>query len=201
MEDQTTATNQNNKLQRVKVFLRTHLKYIGGAVLLLLIVLLIKSNIFNSDSQPTNIEKASILGAKKTQNLNKEYSFPLQDSNNIEVGNIKYTIENIQLLGEIVIKGQRATAVEGKTFLIINLKLTNSLNQPIQINTRDYIRLVIDGKDKDLIAPDIHNDPVEIQPISTKFTRVGIPINEKFKKIQLKVGEINGDKSTLDVKF
>lgn len=181
-----------------KIFLK-HFKLIAAVLILLSPVFMFA--VLRVTAENSNAQAVPNLQANKTYDINKEFIFPLRDSSSIEVGKIKYTIENAQLMDEIIIKGQRATAIEGKTFLIINLKLTNELDQPIKINTRDYIRLIIDKNEQDLIAPDIHNDPVEIQPISTKLTRVGVPLDENFKTIQLKIGEINGEKTTLDINF
>lgn len=105
-------------------------------------------------------------------------------------------LTSAELQDEIVIKGQKANAVKGKEFLIINLKLTNNYSKTIQINTRDYIRLSVNKSDEKLAA-DIHNDPVEVQAISTKYTRLGFPIDETDKNLTLYVGEINGKKESI----
>ncbi len=140
----------------------------------------------------------SISEPLATQGLNKTYEFPLVDSEGEEVSKVKYIIESAELQDEIIVKGQRAYAVEGRTFLILNIKIINSYNQGIQINARDYIRLIVDGS-QDKLAPDIHNDPVEIQAISTKPTRLGFPITSDFKQLVLQVGEIQGEKQTINL--
>ena len=76
-------------------------------------------------------------------------------------------------------------------------KIVNDLNQGLEVNSRDYVRITVNGSTKELFAPDIHNDPVEVQAISTKNTRVGLAINETDKNIELRVGEINGEKQNL----
>ena len=101
---------------------------------------------------------------------------------------------------EIVVKGQKATAVAGRIFLIFNLRLINEGQQKIQVNTRDFLRISANGG-QEWLAPDIHNDPVEAQPISTKYTRLGFPVNEGQKNFQVQVGEINGEKTTFDLQF
>ena len=68
------------------------------------------------------------------------------------------------------------------------------------MNTRDYVRLTVNNG-SEWLAPDIHNDPVEIQAISTKYTRIGFPISDTDKKLKLQIGEINGDKEIVDLKL
>lgn len=147
-----------------------------------------------------NDKRTEISDAKARQVIGQEFSFPIKDTNGKEVTKIKYRVENAELHDEIVVQGQKATAVKGKTFLVINLKLQNDYNKSIEINTKDYIRLSV-GSSKEMLASDIHNDPLIIQPISTKYTRLGFAINDKDNNLQLHVGEISGEKTTIDVKF
>lgn len=67
------------------------------------------------------------------------------------------------------------------------------------MNTRDYVRLIIDGNQEEKLAPDIHNDPVEIQAISTKQTRLGFAIDDNDKSLALQVGEIDGEKEVIEL--
>lgn len=135
---------------------------------------------------------------KIKQTINKDFNFPLKDGQGKKIGNIKYNMQDAQLQNEIVIKGQKATAVKEKIFLIINLKITNNTNKGIQINTRDYVRLTVNNKNE-MLAPEIHNDPVEVQAISTKYVRLGFPINISDKNLKLLVGEINNKKTAIDL--
>lgn len=139
--------------------------------------------------------------ASATLSLNKELAFPLKNEKNESVGQFKYIVENAELRKEIIVKGQRATSVKGRIFLVINLKVNNDTNNKLALNTRDYIRLMVNDNDKELLAPDVHNDPVEIQAISTKYTRVAFPINETDKNLRLRLGEISGEKQTVDLVF
>lgn len=145
--------------------------------------------------------RIEILPARKTLSINREFFFPLFDSNGKEVGKIKYFIENAELRDEIIVKGQKATAIRGRTFLIINFKLINDSNKAVQINSRDFSRLVANGNEGDRLAADIHNDPVDVQPASTKQARIGFPINDDDKNIKLQVGEISKEKTTIDLNF
>lgn len=160
--------------------------------------------IFNNSQSTLGVNQTvTIASAESTVNLNRTFSFPLRDDDNEEVGIFNYVIEDVEIRKQIIVKGQRATSVEGRIFLIFNLKITNSLDQSIQLNTRDYMRVVVSSNDSEFLAPDIHNDPVEVQAISTKYTRLGLAINESDTKdtIVLSVGEIEGGKQTIELNF
>jgi hypothetical protein len=130
--------------------------------------------------------------------INRDFSFPINATEK-DGPAIKFNIEKVEASDEIVVRGQKATAVDGRRFLTINLKITNDLNKTIQVNSRDYFRLSVQGKEGELLAPDIHNDPVEVQAISTKYTRIGFPVNDSDHDFILHVGEIKGTKE--DVSF
>ncbi|OGH39318.1 MAG: hypothetical protein A3B44_02445 [Candidatus Levybacteria bacterium RIFCSPLOWO2_01_FULL_38_21] len=138
-----------------------------------------------------------IAGPVVTQKLNKEFKFSLRDEKGKEISKFTYSVESAELRKEILVKGQKATAIKGRIFLIINLKIVNTLKQGINVNAKDYMRLTVNRNNNELLAPDIHNDPVEVQAISTKYTRVGYAINESNYDYTLHVGEIDGKKETI----
>lgn len=144
---------------------------------------------------------ATNIGQVKTVKVNREFNFPLTDEKGKKVGEFTYVIESAELRKQIIVKGQSATAIPGRTFLVLNLKLINNLKQGVTINTRDYVRFKINGNTTELFAADIHNDPVEAQAISTKNTRVGLAIDEVTSKIEILVGEIDGKKTTIPLEF
>lgn len=169
---------------------------IAVVILALGIKLISSMNFSSAKDKNSNSEVKSALA---TQEINREFTFPLKNSKNEQISSLKYMIEKAELRDEIIIKGQRATAVSGRTFVILTVKVTNDYKQSISINTRDYMRLSVNGNDQELLAPDIHNDPVEVQAISTKYTRLGFPINTSDKNLILLVGEINGDKERIEL--
>jgi hypothetical protein len=141
--------------------------------------------------------KIQVPVAKAQSDLNRDFSFQLASGK--QTYKFTYTIESAQLVDQIIVQGQLAKAVAGKNFLILNLKVTNDNTQGIQINTRDFVRL--SGGDTEWLAADVHNDPVEIQAISTKYTRLGFPVDENQKNFKLQIGEITGDKTIVDLNF
>lgn len=176
----------------------------------LIIAIIVALFIWRSGSLPllgavnpnVNNQKVEIAAAKKTTTLKREFTFPLKNDKGEEVAKVKYFIENAELRDEVVTQGRRANAVRGRTFLVFNLEISNEHNQPIKINARDYIRVIIDNDDKKPKAPDtLHSDPVEVLAIASKPTRVGLAIDENFRSLKINVGEVNGEKKTIDLNF
>lgn len=184
--------------------LKKLLPIVAGVVVLVAIISIVRS-LPDAQSRPVNDsgKQTANLNALSTIHLDRTLVFPLKDEKGKEVGSFDYVIQSASLQKQIVVQGQRASAVSGRVFLILNLKITNNLKQTIQLNTRDYLRLVALSNKSEQLAPDIHNDPVEVQAISTKYTRVGVAIDEADAKklVQLKVGEIEGEKQTIDLNF
>ena len=172
--------------------------FLIAIALLILFFFIIKS--LNQNSTSYRDDRPLPSATKASQILNKVFEFPLKDAKGDAISKIKYEIESVELQDSIIVKGQRARAVKGRTFLILNLKISNNFTQGIEINSRDYVRISINGS-KELIAADIHNDPVAVQAISTKFTRLGFPINDSDKNLMLLIGEIKGKKETLKLNF
>lgn len=171
-------------------------KYILLGVIVIVLLFLGSRVLFKGSSakKPTSTPST----AKATQTLNKDFSFPVTNVDGKQI-NMKFTVQDASLDSQIVVQGQNATAISGRIFLIITLKLTNDFDQSIKINTRDYVRLSINGDENTWLAPEIHNDPVEVQAISTKFTRLGFTVNTTDKKLVLQIGEIKGDKQKINL--
>lgn len=185
----------------------TRLKFLTLNKLILTIFILVLgfgifywiSSIVQAIFQPKTTEKTQIAPPISTQNINKEFNFSLKDQKGAEVSKLKFVVERVELRDEVIVKGQRATLPANRIFLIINLKITNDFNKSVQINTRDYIRLIINNNEKELLAPEVHNDPVEVQATSTKYTRLGFAINAADKDLKLRIGEVDQDKTTINL--
>jgi hypothetical protein len=187
----------NNR--KTKHIFKKSLRFIVPLLFLIVLVLVIRIVVKSATTskQTTANAQLTLQTPTATENLNKTFSFALKDSNGKDAGSFSYTIQNADIQNQIIVQAKPVNAVTGREFLIINLKLTNSLNKGIQINTRDYIRLSTNNDLNDWLAPEIHNDPVEVQAISTQFTRVGFPIYTTDKHLLLQIGEINGKKTRI----
>lgn len=199
MNDQMSSRKfqLNNVIRPLKKYLRR--SFIIPGIVLAVFIVIIGLLIFKTLTNVPQIiagddEKVQLAKPKATQAINKELQFPLKDSNNKEVSKIRYIIETAEVRDELIVKGKKARAVEGRTFLVIKLKIINVYKQAIQVNAKDYIRLTVNNNSKDKFAADIHSDPVEIQPDSTKQSRLAFPINENDKNLMLYIGELSGKK-------
>lgn len=176
--------------------------YIGVSVVAVVILLfLFISLVGRSGGNSGGGADTKVSDANDAASINREFNFPLRNEGGEEVATFKYIIENVELRDEIIVKGQKATAIKGRDFLILTLKLQNSLDDSIEVNTKDYIRLSVNGNDGEWLAPDIHNDPVEVQAIAVKNTRLGFPISEDDNTLVIQVGEINGEKEKINIEF
>jgi hypothetical protein len=207
--------NTGSQFKKFKRFFRRspYLPFvIVGVVVVIIAGVIINGFVSNLSNQQSNTKTLGasasnnsitpVIVAKPlaTETLNKTFSFPLKDSSGKEVSKIQYEIQSAEIDNQIVVQGQIATAVQGRAFLVLNLKITNNYDKSVQLNTRDYVRLIVDN-DGNKLAADIHNDPVDVEAISTKFTRLGFPIDANYKNLKLEVGEITGPKQTINLKF
>lgn len=172
-------------------------------ILIIIFLFIISFSIITkrNKSSASSTQRIVIQQAKATMKIEKEFLFPLKDNSGKKVTDIKYIVESAEKRDEIIIKEKRARAIQGRTFLIFTVKIVNPYDKPIEINARNYMRISVNGKTDELLAPDIHNDPVVVQPISTKYTRLGLPINESDTNIAVHVGEIKEDKETIALSF
>ncbi len=193
-----------------KFRLKPQFKLKKGMVLIIILILLITvavvakvrlTNFKNTTVNPANGDKLEIKGPLKTMEINKEFQFPVRDTKGKEITKFKYLVQKAELRDEIIVKGQKATAVQGRVFLVIYLKITNEYSQKLDIPSKNYMRLSTNGNEDEWLASDIHNDPVEVQAQSTKVTRLGFPIYESDNKLVLRIGEIDGNKERIELNF
>lgn len=183
-----SSTNINHSVKKHKT-----LMMIAGFIVLLIAVFFV-GRMF----APKSADRITAPAPEATQMLNKTYKFPLKDDKGKTVSNITYILQSADLQDSFIYQGKVATAVKGRTFLIFDLKITNPYTKTIEINAKDYVRVKMNGSNE-LLAPEIHNDPVQIQANSTKYTRIGLPVNDTDKNIILLVGELQGKKDSINL--
>ena len=147
----------------------------------------------------TTSSGTSVAGPVAAMDINRDFLYPLTTEENGPMLNMSVT--DAEKRKEILVKGQKATAIDGRLFLIINLKYKNDAQSGLEVDSRDYFRLSTNGNQSEWMAPEIHNDPVEVQAISSKTTRLGFPINENDTQLLLQVGELKGEKTQISLEF
>lgn len=156
------------------------------------------SNESTRTSAGANDDRLAPPIAIASQDLNKTLSIPIKDSKGGVVTNVKYKITSAQLYNEIILRGEKAYPIKGKLFLIVNLEITNEYKQAIDLNATDYLRLSVNGDISKKFSPDIYNE-LQLQPISTKRSRVGFQINDTDNKLILHVGQVEGTKEPISL--
>lgn len=204
----TPANEAGYRFKKFKRFMKNSksMPFIVIGVIVLLLIILVAHNIAKhavmgaqTSSAPASANtQVTVAKPLASETLNKSFEFPLNDATGKQVSQIQYVIQSAELDDQIVVQGQIATAVQGREFLVLNLEITNNYDKAVQLNTRDYIRLIVDNSSQKLAA-DIHNDPVDVEPISTKDTRLGFPIDSNYKSLTLQVGQITGPKQTIQL--
>lgn len=187
-----------NRLLRIFFNQKRRVRLILLVLLLFIIFLGVIKTLGSGTQGNSSNQSVQISQAIKGKAINREFTFYLVKGDGAAPDKqFKFLIDQAELRNEIVVKGKKATAVKGRDFLIVTIKIANPHNQSFKINTRDFVRLSVDNNEAEWLAPDIHNDPVEVQAISTKLTRVGFPVNESAKTFALQIGEINGPKEII----
>lgn len=179
-------------------------KFLVVAVVVIVPVFLLLKYLTTARGSSQGAENGVVMGSNSailaTSPINVEIPIPIPDSKGTTIGELRMTVEAAEKRDEIIVKGKKAYALEGRDFLIVGLKIVNPMDKGIQINTRDFFRLNVNGSGE-WLAPDIHNDPVEVQAISTKATRIGFPVNEGDSNLILQIGLIDGAKQQVPLSF
>lgn len=196
MEQQDYNQTPPKKSSSIKHIFRFLLPIIFFSLIAFLIVEGITSKPSNVSTKSQADQRVNVDAPLLTKSIKKSFTFSLQDQTGQDMGKFTYSIDSVELRDQIIIKNQEATAIQGKRFLVININLTNPGDNQISINARDYLRVMVDNS-PEKFAPDLHSDPVDVQAISTKSTRLGLTIDDSVKNITLQVGEIAGKKENI----
>jgi len=127
------------------------------------------------------------------------FTFLATDSRGNDGGEVNFRITKAEKTKEVLVQGRPANAKGEKAFLVLHIEIDNSETEKRYIAPVDVLRLV--GEDDEKFAPDIHSEVVEIQPISTKITRVGFVVSESQNSFVLQIGELEGEKQSLEINF
>ncbi|MBM4402277.1 MAG: hypothetical protein FJ044_03470 [Candidatus Cloacimonetes bacterium] len=135
-----------------------------------------------------------------TVQIGQTYEFIARDENGNPANSIlPLTFISATKKDSVNIQGQKATAKNGKVFLVLDFEVKNDSSQTYYLLPVDLIRLLQGEETK--IAPSVHQGRLEVRPISSKFSNLGFVIEQKQKGFQFEVGEIDGEKNELKVQF
>lgn len=188
------VTNSRFRMRKFRKFFKNS-KFIPFVIVGILFLLLLGAGLKKVLSQPaspvtktTNDGRVELRKPIATESIKKGFSFPLKD-NGKQISTIKMLVQNVELRDQIIIQGKVANTTVGKNVLIVNLELTNNFTKPVQINSRNYFRLMKNNDGK-LYDPKIHNDPIDVQPVSTTDTRIGFTVADTDHDFVLRVGDV-----------
>src|SRR3989344_4482055 len=99
----------------------------AGLLFIVLVIYLFSNRTGSVNSQQGNNQIKLAEAVDKTS-LDRSFEYPVRDKDGNEVSKIKFTIENASLEKEVIVKGKKNRAVEGRAFVILNLKIQSSLN-------------------------------------------------------------------------
>ncbi len=155
-------------------------------------------------AQGSSNPKSIATSPEKKVDLNREFEFDIQVIN--DQGNflttkekIKFILTDAELKDEIKLKGEPKKANDGQQYLILRIELQNNSSSRLAIISNKYIRLTDpDGKK---YSPDFHNAMIAIDPLSVRRDLVAYIVNTSTKTFNFQVGELDGDKQSIEIAF
>lgn len=138
------------------------------------------------------------LSPQSTGKLDKQVSFPIRDREGKDTGNrLTVTFTTLERANKLLYGGKPLTAKQGKDFVVSNIEIENTTKDRLTVRPVDFIRLV-DSNGKNY-APDIQTNSLKVEALSIKKTRTIFIVNEEPKTLKFLVGEINGNRETVEV--
>lgn len=176
--------------------IKTHKKVL--IVILVVALLLILSQILKKGKTDTS----SSLETRESQttakaNINKTFTFDARDAKSAAKA-ITLTFTSVERKDEIKVKSKTKRASNGKDFLFVRLEIDNKYTQKVAFTPNEIIRL---EKDSKLYAPDYHNGRLILEPLSVRNDSVVFTVNANLKEFSFQVGELEGEKQKILVKF
>ncbi len=197
-----TVLHTKNRFRKLPSLPRKKLIKLGVYLVALIALIGITRLIVKGSVKSDSTTKTEIAGPMNTTSIDRTYQFPFYDETGEIISNFQYTLEKAELRDEILIQGRPAQAINGKVFLVVYVKIKNEYKGSLQLNAAEYVRLVVNDNEDELLAPEMNSDPVQIQAISTKTTRIGFPIDAgDAKALKLQIGEIDGEKDVVEINF
>lgn len=182
----------NNLERRLKFFKFTTCFFLT----IILAGVLFSSKLLNYFCPKPKEELALKAKPSATTPIGQSFEFPVKKYSKDK---FKFNLVKAEKVKLVTTKNQPITAKEGEEFLLVYLEVENNLGTPVTIDSQNYFRLV--GEEEKKLAPDFYNGPIQIAPISTKKDQIGFVVNQNQKDFKIQVGEPEGEKETIELKF
>lgn len=189
------------QVKRFKIFKR-YFYIIAGLIIL---VVLGYKIIVNKSSSKAVEPKAIETQGNQIVTLNREFEFSIPAINDggqfiaKKEGKIKFKLNEAELKKDIKVKGESRQASEGQIYLILRIELQNDTPDRLAIISSKYVRLI--GLENKKFSPDFHNAMVAVDPLSVRRDIVAFIVNKDSKNFTFQVGELEGEKQSIEVAF
>lgn len=178
-------------------------KYITLGIIAVVVVLVIVFVVARRPQTPSMTKSSAAVltetaKAKAVANVNRSFTFDAvnQSKENKEV---TFTITTVERKDEIKVQGETRKANKDIDFLLVRIEIENPHTQRLAIAPADLIRL--QDENGKLYSPDYHNGNVILDPISVKKDLISFVVESSSKSFTLQVGELEGEKEKVEVKF
>ena len=132
--------------------------------------------------------------------INKKLEFNIKSTSGEDTGNkLVVNFNSVERTEKILYKGRPLLPRDGKDFLVINIEIENSTRDRLNVRPADFLRLV-DATGRQF-APDIQTDVIKVEPLSIKRTRTVYIVPDGTANIKFLLGEIKGDRETVEVRI
>jgi len=169
-----------------------------GVLLLVFVVSRVIVAVTSKSSKGKTVTQVDESKTTAFVEINKSFEFKAIDAAKKEVP-VTFTIVSAERKNDIKVKGENRRPVTGKDYLLIRVEIQNSMTQRVAIASADRIRF--EGERGKLYSPDYHNGNVVVDPISTKKDILAFAVDSKQKTFIFQVGELDGEKQKIEVKF
>lgn len=176
----------------------------AGLVIIIVLGYKIFTSVKKTNTQATN-PKAITSQAEQKVSLNKEFEFKIPAINDQgqmivrKEGQIKFVLTDAELKKEIKVKNETKKANDGQNYLILRIELQNDTADRLAIISNKYIRLI--GENNKKFSPDFHNAMVAIDPLSVRRDLVAYIVNQNAKNFTFQIGELEGQKQSIEMAF
>ncbi len=131
--------------------------------------------------------------------INKRKEFEAQVSRANTKEKIGFTLKRAELKDQIRVKDEIRRAGSDKAYLLLRQELQKDTTKRVIFISPDHKRMI--GVDDRKYAPDFHNGAILVEPLSVRNDLVAFSVDRNQKQASFLVGELEGEKEQVDIKF